>query len=391
MNFEQICSNFDLEPGLGFLGHLLQDEKLPECFSEIQKIAEDLVALVPTGKIRQMIEESSRRITMHDIYLLDKRQREVAFAQYTFLLHAYVRGRWREEQPVDILHVDFSMQLTLLAELLGCKPIGTFASTVTFNWRLLFREDNKQSGDTQSVQLDELGMKYLITGSVDEAWFYLVSASVDALSPKILRLACSACTDPENFDWKPIVGIVGEATKLLKKMYDENMQEYFYGKVRKYMSGWKNDAHLPKGVLYTFPDGRKEWLMLSGASAAQSATIQLLDIMLGIKHEGHQAAQNGVSTTGVGDAGAFLREMREYMPSNHRQCLLFFEKELEAVQPILQRKPEYFKAKTAMQTFRRTHLSLVQDYIIKFGKDSKGTGGSNPTILLNQLLDDTKN
>lgn len=383
MRFEQVCLDFDLDPYLGFLGHDLEMVILPECFLILQIIAKDLVALVPTGRIREIIEEASDIIKLDDIYALDKRQREIAFVIYTFLLHAYVRGRWKEEQPRAILPKKFSMQLTCLAELLGCKPIGTFASTVTFNWRFLKRKANKEI-----ARLDELGMRFLITGSVDEAWFYLVSGAVDALSPKLLRLACKACQDADNFDWKPVIELIEEATQLLKQMYEENMPKYFYGKVRKYMGGWKNDSHLPEGVLYTFKDGRREWLKLSGASAAQSATIQHLDILLGIKHEGH--VQNRV-TTGVGEAGDFLKEMREYMPANHRQCLQYLEMKLEHIHSVLQQKPEYKKAKSAMQLFRKTHLSLVQDYITKFGKDAKGTGGSNPMVLLSQLLEDTIN
>lgn len=381
MNLENICSKYDLDTTLCFLGHDLENIVLPGCFDGLEWIARNLVALVPSGKARKMIEDASSVITLRDIEGLDQRQREVAFAVYTFLLHVYVRGRWKDESAVDTLPLNFSKQLTMLADFLGCKPIGTYASTVTFNWRFLKREIK---GQIEKVELSDMKMQYLFTGSVDEAWFYLVSAAVDTLSRQVLMLACAAVTSPDVFEWEPVIELINESTRLLKLMYEENLPEYFYEKVRKFMSGWKNDPVLPNGLCYTFPDGHQEWLMLSGASAAQSPTVQLFDILLGIEHH---SARNG--TTGVGGAGEFLKEMRLYMPRNHRECLECFEQELCRVRSSLQRRPNYDKAVAAMQTFRRTHLSMVQNYITRFGKDAKGTGGSNPVLLLNQLIEDT--
>jgi hypothetical protein len=56
----------------------------------------------------------------------------------------------------------------------------------------------------------------------------------------------------------------------------------FYKKLRQILSGWSNNPAVPDGIVYEgVSDEPKKY---NGGSAAQSSTIQAIDIALGIKH-----------------------------------------------------------------------------------------------------------
>ena len=74
-----------------------------------------------------------------------------------------------------------------------------------------------------------------------------------------------------------------------------------YHQHRPLLSGWKGNPSLPKGLIYQGVS--EEPIQYSGGSAAQSASLQLLDAGLGVVHHGEE--------------GEFLTRMRdEYMPPN---------------------------------------------------------------------------
>ena len=75
--------------------------------------------------------------------------------------------------------------------------------------------------------------------------------------------------------------------------------------MRPLLSGWKDNPSLPSGLLYEGVSS--EPLMYSGASAAQSAAIQLLDSGLGVVHSGVE--------------GDYLLRMRDYMPPAQRDLI----------------------------------------------------------------------
>lgn len=159
----------------------------------------------------------------------------------------------------------------------------------------------------------------------------------------------------------------------------------FYHKVRPYLSGWKNDSEqqVDQGIWYGLElESRK----LAGGSAAQSSLIQVLDISLNIHHEGSH--------------GEYLREMRKYMPRKHRKFLEWLQENVNlkvAIENDSELQPLLEDCISALNVFRRKHLTMVQTYVIKEAQREKldnkeiyGTGGSSPMEFLNQVIEDTK-
>jgi indoleamine 2,3-dioxygenase len=349
----------------GFLGEPNDGTELRETnLRELEKLVEYLPVYIANGELRKKVESLTDAISITDLNSLIKCQIEAAFRIYAFILQAYVRGN-SKDAVIDILPGNFSKQLTFLSETVGCEPIINYAATVSYNWHLL----PDKVVDARKMFEGDMRMTTLFTGAIDEAWFYMISAAVDCYSLDIIKLALKK----DDAMFVDLVIIINKITNTLKRMYDENMPEYFYTKIRRFMSGWLEDPELPEGVLYTFPNGDKKRLFLSGASAAQSPTIHLLDIILDISHPNDP----------------FLGEMRKYMPREHRQILEYFEQQYKGKRSGFLSQTGFKDCVEAMKRFRQVHFDLVKNYILKFG-GSHGTGGSNPSILLASLINDTK-
>lgn len=178
---------------------------------------------------------------------------------------------------------------------------------------------------------------------------------------------------------------------ILMRMYESNLPAVFYQRVRRYLGGWLNDDSLPEGILYG-----KEMIprKYAGGSAAQSPTIQSLDIILGVKHLEKDHLLGG---TGVPSAGAYILEMRKYMARDHREFLLWLEENINVhdmvTQPNVPLKVinAFNECLERLKTFRNKHLSMVSIYILvqaqkTEGKgETKGTGGSNPVPFLKEI------
>ena len=98
-----------------------------------------------------------------------------------------------------------------------------------------------------------------------------------------------------------ITSAIGEMRQELAQLHEGCRPTTFYHQHRPLLSGWKGNPSLPKGLIYRGVS--EEPSQYSGGSAAQSASLQLLDAGLGVVHHGEE--------------GEFLTRMRdEYMPPN---------------------------------------------------------------------------
>jgi hypothetical protein len=218
----------------------------------------------------------------------------------------------------------------------------------------------------------------------------------------------------------------------------------FYHRVRPFLSGWKDNPILPKGVIY---QGVSETPMqFYGGSAAQSALLPFLDIALGVSH---------IHTK----SHVFLQAMRNYMIKPHREFLIYFEtisciREFvleflpsgQSIDPVtgmislksvsvssgeddksterlfspvfedgghkVNKVPEdiwldlsgsYNDCISNIERFRSSHINLVAEYIIAQQKNGvstsklegsaggKGTGGTDLMKFLKPIRDNVKN
>lgn len=108
----------------------------------------------------------------------DRQQVARIFLIMTFLVHGYVRGGLHQK-TIDTIPSKLAIPLKQTAEILGCTPVVNYSSTVLFNWALIDQE--------KPVTLDNLRCLNTITGSPDEAWFYLVAVAMEATGGDIMQ------------------------------------------------------------------------------------------------------------------------------------------------------------------------------------------------------------
>lgn len=269
------------------------------------------------------------------------------------------------------------------AEALDLPPVSTYASTVLFNWTFT----------SPPKDLDDLKIRFTSTGLVDEEWFYLVSAGIDMRSPRILEIVDRITAGKIDETLPDLASVINELTRVLERMYEKCKSDAFYNQIRRYFAGWLNDPDLGECGLEYELEGGNRFFKLAGGSAAQTATIQLLDIILSIVHEGGNEGtfQHGAKRI------PYLREMRSYMPKAHREYLQRAE-EIFATPELrmkIDNSPSFKSCVEALIAFRNAHIIMVTRYIInpssKSHQKALGTGGSNPLPFLKQIRNDTSN
>lgn len=95
----------------------------------------------------------------------------------TFLVHGYVRGGLHQT-TIDTIPAKLAAPLKQTADILGCTQVVNYSATVLFNWALIDQE--------KPATLENLRCLNTITGSPDEAWFYLVAVAMEATGGDIM-------------------------------------------------------------------------------------------------------------------------------------------------------------------------------------------------------------
>jgi indoleamine 2,3-dioxygenase len=266
---------------------------------------------------------------------------------------------------------------------LDLPPISTYASTVTFN---------VQSRNFHN-SLEDLHVIFNSSGLKDEEWFYVVSAGIDMESRSIIEIAeglkCGKSVDEGLLE---LSLIIRRLTTVLKRMYEKCEPGTFYHRIRRYFAGWLNDPQLEgNGLLYELDSG-DVYFNLAGGSAAQTATIQLIDILLDVTHE-HQSKEAAFLEGKM--KMSYCKEMRSYMPVSHRRYLIESEVFFTAahIKEPIKNSPNYSECIKSLSDFRNEHIIMVTRYIVsqagKSGQTAYGTGGSNPIPFLKQFRRDT--
>ncbi|CAN9499702.1 unnamed protein product [Ophioblennius macclurei] len=178
-----------------------------------------------------------------------------------------------------------------------------------------------------------------------------------------------------------------------KLMHNHVEPTAFHGTLRIFVSGWRDNPMLPRGLLYEGVSN--EPILLSGGSAAQSSAIQCFDALLCIQHE-HET-------------GAFLTRMRDYMPPAHRQLTETLSlcpplRDFISSHPGSDLCQAYNSCIAALVDLRNYHLNAVAKYVIVPGNRSAGcplrgvgnalnttgTGGSNAMVFLKSVRNATQ-
>ncbi|KAK9765854.1 tryptophan 2,3- dioxygenase, variant 2 [Basidiobolus ranarum] len=314
---------------------------------------------------------------------------------------------WGKNEPVSqVLPPCVAVPFIKLSSILDMSPVLCNASIVIWNWRLLDRDG--------PLDLSNMAMMHTFTGSHDEAWFYLVTAAIEAQGGRALTAVVNAMKAVvDNSPRKVIYWLqklsetIQKLERILVQMYDKCDPYLFYWKIRTYLAGWKNmsDAGLPHGILYQGVDDVKPYAdqeelhtryrKYAGGSAGQSALIHSLDVALGVQH----SATGESKSEEVNDASIkknkpvnFFMEMRQYMPGKHRRFLEALEiapSIRQYVQDVsvnqVQISPQiddseqeellgaFDECLEQLRLFRNAHIQMVTRYIVIPAK--KGQSG----------------
>ncbi|EAU32743.1 predicted protein [Aspergillus terreus NIH2624] len=282
-----------------------------------------------------------------------------AYTLLTTLAQVYI---WGEANPSDKLPRSVAVPLREVSEHLRISPCASFASFCLWN---VAPVPGVVPTDPDAYDPDNLHIINSFTGTKDEEWFFVISASIEATGGRIIARMLEAVEAVHhdrihvvNEFLNELASCIAEICHLLERMYEKCNPSVFCHRLRRFFSGSKakEDAGLPRGVFYEGTDGGGDWLQYCGGSNAQSSLIQLFDIILGVKQSGPGIRRACTS---------FHQEMRQYMPGPHRDFLAQMEK-LSNVRSYVLSHPRhsnlhnsYDQAVAALALLRQKHMIVA--------------------------------
>lgn len=104
-------------------------------------------------------------------HLTQQQQQRRAFSILCFLANGYVWASREEPEAANRIPDSIAVPFLQISEVLGLSPVVCHASVVLWNWT---RIDPRGP-----LELDNVRTLHLYSGSMDESWFYLVTAAVE--------------------------------------------------------------------------------------------------------------------------------------------------------------------------------------------------------------------
>jgi indoleamine 2,3-dioxygenase len=334
-------------------------DRLPEAFRALDNLAPMIPALIMNQEIRRFLAALPE---LDVAALTDAAEAERGMLILSALTMAHV---WGGKEPDFTLPRNIAVPLMALSQRLGRPPIVMHATLVLNNWRRLDPD--------RPLALDNVDTQFTFTGSFDEKWFYLATLGVElAGAAAIVALAgavAAARSGGDNAVAEELTALesgIRQMTAALMRMHERCDPHIFYHRIRPYLAGWP-----APGLTYAGTGTAPQ--IWAGGSAAQSSLLQSFDAGLGIRHE-HAHTRD------------FLDAMLQYMPPKHRALVAALRQtstirtRAENGSPAL--RDAYNACIAATDEFRRKHIGLTSQYIIKqasthVGPGTIGTGGTD--------------
>ncbi|KAM6954439.1 indoleamine 2,3-dioxygenase 1 [Aplochiton taeniatus] len=275
-------------------------EELPPYYQPWMDIAHRVTELIECHQLRPCIQKMA---LLSSQFLESYRELRLAHLALSVMTMGYV---WQEGEndTVKVLPSNLAVPYWEVSQRLGLPPILTHADGVLANWK---KRDPKGP-----FNMDNLELLVSLPGGDNVRGFFMVTLLVELAAVPALKSIPLVINGVHSGDVDTVTKALWDISESLERMKDtlKLMHIYvepsvFYGIMRIYLSGWKDNASMPEGLLY---DGvQMEPMEYSGGSAAQSSLLHCFDELLGVKHEAKSAA--------------FLARMRDYMPPAHKQLV----------------------------------------------------------------------
>ncbi len=354
-----------LAPGKGFLPAEDPLLRLSAPFDPWEEKAADLPKLLLSDRLRSTIE----KLAPFPADLLEgSRELERAMVILSFLGHAYV---WGKNPPAASLPARIAVPWHAVARRLGRPPVLSYASYALHNWRRL--------DPAGPVSLGNIALAQNFLGGLDEEWFVLVHVDIEARASQAVAAFFPACQAAERADAEElargleiVVRGLEAMVKTLERMPQRCDPYIYFHRVRPYIHGWKDHPSLPEGMRYEGVadyGGRPQ--RFRGETGAQSSIVPALDAFLGITHRDDPLR-------------AYLQEMRDYMPPEHRTFIEVLEsasRVRETVARCAPQEPElrrlYNRCVRLLYEFRTMHVKYAARYI----QEQSQKNAANPSAV----------
>ena len=388
---------FEISVSMGFLPEVPPLERLPDEFITWEKLMDMLTELISKSQLRKEVDNNFPLLTVSNQSLPTERHWMRAYCVLTFLSQGYLWQNGEEGVPAK-LPKQLAVPWWEVSQRLGLPPIATYAGVVLWNWRV--------RDPSAPIALENIEMLNNYTGTRDEEWFYYISLAVELSAVKGIVEARNCLKGMQSGDISKVINCLESVTACIaqmkvtsNRMYEECKPDVFYGKIRHFQAGSKNMKAFGEGLIFEGVDDEPK--VFNGASAAESSTLPVFDILLGVEHSG--------------EAKRFLDQQKWHMPRAHRQFLLALSLQPSLRTFVLQNKSNkeltgaYNKCVTELGEFRNNHIVLVTRYIIVPSSSNtkkpvesvtthdtrqpdlatRGTGGSDFMVFLKSVRDDT--
>ncbi|CAB4019357.1 Indoleamine 2,3-dioxygenase 2 [Paramuricea clavata] len=210
----------------------------------------------------------------------DEREWGRAFTVLSAITHGYV---WQNggNNPAKMIPKCLAVPLVAAAKHIGGCPVVSWWPSMLNNWKIKY--------ETRPLDLRNVEMQSLYTGSKDERWFFLIHWQIEIQSVPAIKsvvAAHKAVLDDNPELLRACLTTIQKTFQImktsLKRIYEHCDPAFFYTKLRVFLSGWKNSKSLPDGIIYEGVSTKP--LKFSGASGSQSTTFHVFDAVLGIVH-----------------------------------------------------------------------------------------------------------
>lgn len=377
-------ADYDMSAERGFLCRYNADEVvLTGERAIIREVAMALPELLPTGRVRQLLES---RLPLFELPLssMSDAEARTCMVHYSFMVQAYV---WGEPKAPKRLPANLAVPMVALADHLGQQPLLPYSGYVLDNWGLIDKD--------RPVDLDNVFMIQNFLNGQDENWFVLVHVAIEAAAGAALANFGPIVAASDGDDAGTTRALLEDVAKTWARInaifarMPERCDPYIYfERVRPYIHGWKDNPALPDGIIYEGVEryGRSGQAF-RGQTGSQSSIVPAMDALMGVGHAADPLRE-------------YLDQLHIYRPPAHRRFIddtraasrlrAFVEQSgdhglIEAYNSIIQ----------AMADFRTQHLEYAASYINKqnraaSGNDTDvGTGGTPFMRYLKKHRDET--
>jgi indoleamine 2,3-dioxygenase len=248
---------------------------------------------------------------------------------------------------------------------LGRPPILSYDGYALYNWKRFDPSGPIALGNIDTIQ----NFVHLY----DEHWFILVHVQIEAIAARqlsaiarierALAVGDRSAVDPALAE---VLSATWDQVDVLRRIPEKMDPALYYRTFRPYIRFFE-------GVIYEGVDVSP--VDFRGETGAQSSVVPALVALLKIPHRPSLLTNH-------------LAEMRRFMPAEHRALL----QKIEAMPTVrdLADKTLFNETLEALATFRETHLGFAREYIARWVRDPRGTGGTPYLDWLAQLIAETR-